>query len=69
MLYYAMLSIHFRDVLVDSVMYSLLFYILASVPTKRMFSGVLTGVSDRILLHAFVFGTIYLIIQKIIRRI
>ena len=59
-----------RDVLVDSVLYATMFYVLANKQMYSMTSKILPKmISDRVLLHAVVFMMLYLIIQKLTSRV
>jgi hypothetical protein len=58
-----------KEIMLDSLMYSTLFYILASPKMYSMTSGMLPKlVKDRVLLHALVFMLVYVLIQKLTKR-
>lgn len=58
-----------KEVMLDSIMYSSLFYVLANpnmyMMTAKLFPKML---KDRVLLHTLVFMVMYVSIQKITRR-
>jgi hypothetical protein len=62
------LSTNQRGVILDSIMYSALFYILANKNMYGLTSKILPIMKDRVLLHGIVFSIIYIIIQKLIKR-
>ena len=58
-----------KDNLVDAVLFSTLFYLLSHKSTYEMTKPILSNwLDDRILLHTIVFAVIYLMIQKITKR-
>ena len=58
-----------KEIMLDSLMYSTLFYILASPKMYSMTAGVLPKMAkDRVFLHALVFLLVYVLIQKLTKR-
>lgn len=57
-----------REILLDSVMYSALFYILANTKMYHMTSKLFPKFKDRTIIHGFVFMVIYILIQKLTKR-
>ena len=58
-----------KEIMLDSVMYATLFYILASPKMYSMTRNVLPKFAkDRVFLHALVFLLVYVLIQKITKR-
>ena len=58
-----------KDNIVDAILFSTLFYLLSHKSTYEMTKPILsTWLDDRILLHTLMFGVIYLMIQKITKR-
>ena len=60
---------HERDILIDTLIYSIVFYILSDkntyTYTKNIFSN---SIKDRTFLHAFVFAFAYGMIRLILKR-
>lgn len=58
-----------KDIMLDSVMYGSLYYILASPKmfqiTSKLFPKI---IKDRVLLHALVYMLVFLMIQKLTKR-
>jgi hypothetical protein len=58
-----------KEIMLDSVMYSSLFYVLANPNMYTMTSKLFPKmVKDRVLLHSVVFLVVYAMIQKITKR-
>lgn len=59
-----------RDVLIDSLLYSMLFYVLANKQMYGLTAKLLPNlVKDRVLLHAVVYALVFVLIQKLTARI
>ena len=62
------MDLNTRDVVLDSVMYSILFYVLSNRKMYDMTSRIFARFRDRVFLHTIVYMLVYLIIQKMTRR-
>jgi len=62
------MDLNTRDVVLDSVMYSILFYVLSNRKMYDMTSRIFPRFRDRVFLHTIVYMLVYLIIQKMTRR-
>lgn len=58
-----------KDIVLDAILYACLFYILCHPKTFKMTSSFLPTISDRNMLHAFVFLMIIFGIQKYTKRV
>ena len=57
-----------KDFAIDTVMYSTLFYLLSQKGVYEKTSRCFTFIKDRVLIHAIVYGLVYLLIQKMTNR-
>lgn len=60
---------HERDIMMDTLLYSIMFYILSSPASYQATSGFLPkGVTDRVFLHTYIFGFAYVSIRYLLKR-
>lgn len=57
-----------KDYAIDAVMYSTLFYLLSQKSLYERTQTMLTFIKDRVLVHAMMFGLIFILIQKVTKR-
>jgi hypothetical protein len=57
-----------RDLLIDSVLFSTLFYLVAHPSTYGMTKSVLPMMKDRVLVHAMVYALVFFMIQYSVKR-
>jgi hypothetical protein len=57
-----------KDYAIDAVMYSTLFYLLSQKDVYERTQNILKFVKDRAIIHAIVFGIVYILIQKMTKR-
>lgn len=57
-----------KDYAIDAVMYSTLFFLLSQKSLYERTQNMLKFVKDRVLIHAMIFGLVFLLIQKVTKR-
>lgn len=63
------LSTPTRELVIDSLLFATLFYIIANKTTYKLTEQILPKmIKDRVLLHAMVYAMLYALVQKTTKR-